>query len=371
MAKIHIAAYLSGHGFGHVSRSLEAISRILFERQDWVATIISTRAENFAKTLEPGSNNWAQVKGRIRFRHEESDVGIIQKDSLGMDLSETEKKLFQFSKTKDSFIEKESKFCAQENVNLIWSDSASLPFRVSHRNGIPSLFLGSFTWDFIYSKYESSNFADFAQDHSKEYSLCDLGLILPFSCPVTSIRNTKEIGLLGRRPTLSKEEARKQFGFEADITYFLFSFGAYGVEAKNFDWKNWNPASKRLVTSGTEMNGPSPQSLGVISIPSCHYPNLIRACDYVLTKPGYGILSEAYYAGTPVIYTDRGNFAEYEALVSELKAKFKSAYIPHESLYSFRWDEYAEKARQNLTTLDPRLERDGVQEILEKIDSLL
>ena len=38
----------------------------------------------------------------------------------------------------------------------------------------------------------------------------------------------------------------------------------------------------------------------------------------VLTKPGYGIVSDAIGAGTRMVYTERGDFPEYPVMVAEL-----------------------------------------------------
>ncbi len=370
MAKVRLLFYISGHGFGHVSRSIETITRILLQKPEWSATIVSPRAEEFSKTLDP-THNWGRIKDRVRFRKASSDVGIIQKDSLGMDLEATALEIENFRKGKSRFLEEETKEIRKEGADLILSDSGSLPFVLARNLKIPSCFLGSFTWDFIYSHYESSIFQSFSEELKEEYSLCDQGFILPLSCPVTSIHNQKQIGLIGRKPKLTKSEARRRFGLEEGVEYYLFSFGAYGIDSSKFDWKNWNPSRNRIVIGGVDWKVPSNLSLGIVHVPSCHYPDLVRACDYVLTKPGYGILSEAYYAGTPLLYTDRGNFPEYEYLVQELNSKYKSSYISQEELYSFHWETPSEKAKGASPVPDSRLERDGIEEILQYIDVIL
>ncbi|TGK19356.1 glycosyl transferase [Leptospira fluminis] len=370
MAKIRILAYVGSHGFGHISRSLEAITFLLSTRPEWSATIVSERAEEFSRTLVKNPN-WIASRERIVFRKAKTDVGIVQKDSLGMDLEATEAEIRNFRDSKSEWLEKEIRFVKAEKFDLLWSDASSLPFVLSSELGIRSVFLGNFTWDFIYSHYKKHTLDSFAEEIRREYSFCDLGLILPFSCPISCLPKTREIGLLGRKPGLSKEAARLQFGFEKDVLYYLFSFGAYGIEPGRFRWKDWNPAKERIVTSGTELKGPAPNSLGVVSVPPCHYPDLIAACDFVLTKPGYGILSESFLAGTPVLYTDRGDFPEYPYLVKALENSFKSSYIDHDHLYSFRWKEAREQAEAAVPIGDPRLQRSGTEEILQSIEELI
>ncbi|EQA46731.1 hypothetical protein LEP1GSC050_0640 [Leptospira broomii serovar Hurstbridge str. 5399] len=370
MAKVRLLVYLSSHGFGHISRSLEAISFLLANHANWSATIVSERAEDFSLTLNK-NESWLRSSDRIEFRKAKTDVGIVQRDSLGMDLSATEKEIELFRSQKEMWLETEYSHSQKGAYDLIWSDAASLPFAVSSKSKIPSIFLGNFTWDFVYSHYKRPIFSRFAEEIRNEYALCELALILPFSCPTTSLKNKREIGLLGRKPKLSKEEARRQFGFEKDVEYYLFSFGAYGIDPDRFSWQDWNPARKRIVISGTELKGPAPNSLGVVSVPPCHYPDLIKACDFVLTKPGYGILSETLLANTRVLYTDRGDFPEYPFLVEALNRNFYSSFISHEDLYNFNWEEASLKAGNKRPEIEPRLQKNGAIDIDQAIEELL
>ena len=46
------------------------------------------------------------------------------------------------------------------------------------------------------------------------------------------------------------------------------------------------------------------------------YEDLVRASDVVMTKPGYGIVSECLANGAAILYTARGRFAEYPVMVA-------------------------------------------------------
>jgi hypothetical protein len=97
------------------------------------------------------------------------------------------------------------------------------------------------------------------------------------------------------------------------------------------------------------------------------YWDLLKACDFVLTKPGYGILSESYLANTPVIYTDRGDFAEYPYLVDALEKFHFAAFLPQSDLLSFQLEKAVlEIEKQKIRKKVPTL-LDGRKEILEQI----
>ena len=56
-----------------------------------------------------------------------------------------------------------------------------------------------------------------------------------------------------------------------------------------------------------------------------------------MTKPGYGIISECIANNTPIVYTSRGRFREYDVLVREMPRYLRSAYIAQPDLRAGRW----------------------------------
>jgi UDP-N-acetylglucosamine:LPS N-acetylglucosamine transferase len=62
------------------------------------------------------------------------------------------------------------------------------------------------------------------------------------------------------------------------------------------------------------------------------YEDLVRAVDVVVTKPGYGIVADALAHQVPMLYTDRGDFPEYEFLVQALSDLANAEYIPQDEL---------------------------------------
>ena len=53
--------------------------------------------------------------------------------------------------------------------------------------------------------------------------------------------------------------------------------------------------------------------------------DLVRAADVVVTKPGYGIISEAIANDAALLYTSRGRFVEYDVLVKEMPRYLRCA----------------------------------------------
>src|SRR5205823_6087586 len=67
------------------------------------------------------------------------------------------------------------------------------------------------------------------------------------------------------------------------------------------------------------------------------YQDLVRAADVVVTKPGYGIISECIANDTAMVYTSRGQFPEYDVLVREMPRYLRVEFIRQEDLLAGRW----------------------------------
>jgi L-arabinokinase len=67
------------------------------------------------------------------------------------------------------------------------------------------------------------------------------------------------------------------------------------------------------------------------------YEDLVAAVDAVVSKPGYGIIADCAAGGTPLAYTSRGRFPEYDVLVREMPRYVRSAFVPMDALLEGRW----------------------------------
>ncbi|NCN09357.1 MAG: glycosyl transferase [Leptospira sp.] len=348
-----ILYYVSSHGYGHISRSYEIIRKLISSSAIHSVTIASQRIDFIKEKSE-----------KIYFRNIAIDVGVHQKDSLSLDVDLTLNKLEEFEKNKNALLEAEAKFAVQEDFDLIISDSASLPFVIGVEAKIPTIFIGNFTWDFIYSNFAkyNPNYSVISNIIKVEYSFATSAFLLPFTCPIDGFLEIEKVGLVGRKSLLSKKEARTKFKFKTDIKYFLFSFGAYGL--KDIVW-NWDCIPDDWVIVCSELAGF--ESEQILNIPHTYYPDLVKAVDFVVTKPGYGIISEAIFAETPIIYTDRGDFAEYPHLVKALEKSHLCSYISQTDLLRFDFKESIEKIQNTDHNKITKLSLEGEKDILDLI----
>jgi hypothetical protein len=337
-----IVFYVSGHGFGHASRDIELIGALRAHRPD-LRIVVRTTASRWLFDLTLGSP--------VEFQEVECDTGVVQRDSLRLDPVETMRRAEAFYRTFPARVAHEAHALEATEAALVLTDMPPLGCAAATAAGIPAIAVGNFTWDWIYESYAEhlAPRSALLATMRHAYSGTSLALRLPMwggfgAMPSGSI---VDLPLIARRSRLSRAESRRGLGLPDDRRLALVSFGGYGVNQLNLDRieiPGWT-----LVTSGPPgVREPAPHA-GVSRIvldetavyrSGFRYEDLVAACDVVVTKPGYGIIAECAANRTAILYTSRGDFAEYDVLVREMPRMVRSCFFPQDDLFAGRWQPY-------------------------------
>ena len=254
----------------------------------------------------------------------ETDTGVAQIDSLRLDIEETARRAALFYRHFDERVAEEARRLQQWGATAVVSDAPPLAVAAADRAGIPAVVVANFTWDWIYAFYpEFESLAPGVIDRiAGAYARAALALRLPIAGGFQSMAGlVRDIPLIARRSRRSRDETRRLLAIEATRPAVLPSFDSHGI-ALPYD---------RVERSGVTVVTADRWPAGL------HYEDLVAAVDAVVSKPGYGIVSECAANETPLLYTSRGPFAEYECMVDEMPRLVKCRFIPPEELLSGRW----------------------------------
>jgi L-arabinokinase len=308
-----LVAYVSGHGYGHATRTAEVL-RAVRERAPGLPITICTSAPAF---LFEGI-----LAAPLAVRRVECDVGLVQKDALTIDEGGTAEALRAFMAGWDGLVATEADFLRASGARLVLGDIPPLAFAAASAAGVPSIALGNFSWDWIYRHFGARQpaLADAARHAAEAYARADLLMRLPFAGDLSVFRRIEDVPLVARRPTLGKPEARRRLGLD-ERPVVLLSFG--GVGMPGLDPAAYGRMSEYLFLltgragdgSASNLRRLETRDLAALGL---DYPDLVGAADVVVSKPGYGIVTDCIGARTRLVYTDRGDFPEYPILVSEM-----------------------------------------------------
>ncbi len=109
-----------------------------------------------------------------------------------------------------------------------------------------------------------------------------------------------------------------------------------------------------------------------INIPAnfIRFPNLLNACDAAISKPGYGLVAEIIANQTPLLYTSRTDFAEYEVLVQGLKDCAIARELSREDFFAGNWREHLETLLQG-PAVWKQIALNGAEKAAEKILAIM
>ena len=315
-----IVFYISGHGFGHASRSIELLKELAARRPD---------ARLIVRTTVPLWLFRATAPAHVEVSPIETDTGVVQIDSLNVDEHETASRAARFYATFDRRADEEAAFLAAERASVVLGDIPPLAFAAAARAGVPSVAIGNFTWDWIYRGYDA--FGALAKDGAgvidvvhNAYAAATRALRLPLHGGFDAMAAvTSDIPFIARRSTRDAAETRERLRIAGDRPFVLacFSGADLGLPYQQI------ADAEHLTVLAPEREAPA----------GLTYPDLVAAADVVVSKPGYGIVSECIANGTPLLYTSRGRFVEYDVFVAGMPRVLRCRYLDQSDLLAGRW----------------------------------
>ena len=340
-----IVFYVSGHGFGHAARQIEVLNALHSMTPD-VRLIVRTSAPRWLFDLT--------LRAPIDWRPLECDSGVLQVDSLTVDVSGTLRDAKRFYDTLRARAAAEAMLLRQIRPAVVVGDIPPLAFAAAHAAGIRSVAVGNFTWDWIYEGFDetATHAPGLVSTIREAYSHPELALRLPLHGGFVPCRTVLDVPFIARRSRRQAADVRKHFGLPPS-PLVLVSFGGYGLRGLDLAALGTltgytvvltaNPAATRRGTDIGSAELPAlPRTVQLVDEQRLYaegfrYEDLVAAVDVVATKPGYSIIAECAANDAAILYTSRGRFIEYDTLVREMPRYVRSEFISNEDLMNGRW----------------------------------
>lgn len=267
-----ILYYVTDNGLGHLTRTIS----IIREFDNDIEFIIRHSNENFIKKSLPTST---VITGK-------TDQGaILHDDQVSINWKKTKQIMndwyFDFEKKTIN----ETKIIENLRPDLIISDISPIPFLPAKELNIPTLAISNFTWiDFM--KDLPSLPSDFLIN---SYESATLAIQLPLSTQMDIFHNKRKTDMVSKFPTENRDKIRKKLGLtNSDFMLFINLPNFYKLSLSTK--KNLKVFSTGATTNVLETEYIKPWIEG---------QNLNLAADLVLSKCGYGMISECLTSGTP------------------------------------------------------------------------
>ena len=226
------------------------------------------------------------------------------------------------------------------------ADTPPLACLAATRAGVPAIVAGNFTWDWIYAGYPDHlhRAPTLLATLESAYAAADGAWRFPMWGGFDTVDPIVDVPFVARHARHAASDVRRTLGLPLDRPLALLSFGGYGLAS--LAPRSLDLGDCVLVTIGSHRHDPrlAARPASVYSVDESQvydagyrYEDVVAAVDIVLSKPGYGIISECIANDTALVYTSRGNFAEYHHLVDEMPRWLRCEFIGHDDLFAGRW----------------------------------
>ncbi|HVR69279.1 MAG TPA: hypothetical protein VMT87_00425 [Vicinamibacteria bacterium] len=324
-----IAAYVTGHGFGHATRTAEVLREVRRLAPGTPLQVVTLAPERlFRDALGEG----------VSVRADACDVGLAQKDALTIDEAATLTKWRAFAAAWPARVAEEARWLRAVGARVVLADVPPLAFAAAREAGVPAIALANFSWDRVYAHLavRHPGLGEAAEQAAAAYRGATLLLELPFAGDMPAFPRRERIPLVARRPRVAREAARRRLGL-GDRPAVLVSFGGLGLPGFRAQALAGLPEFDFLVSEPVRDAPahvrPLAGDLGALGL---GYEDVVGAVDVVVTKPGYGIVSDAIGARTRLVYTERGDFPEYPVLVREMGEYLPAVHVSNRDLSAGR-----------------------------------
>lgn len=350
-----IAYYVSGHGYGHAARTCDILSAFCDLHSDIPVQVVSTVPADFFRSRLPSA--------LITYREKAFDVGMVQLDSVRVDVDATYHSVSNLYDLENQLVDHEATLLRADQARLVVSDVAAMPLQAAASAHVPCLAIGNFAWDWIYAPFADVDprWTRIIHRLQHGYRYANLLLRLPFAEPMSIFQHQLDVPLLAQPSTADRDRVAQLSGADPSKTWVLLSFATLDLS---------NTALDRLTDSEQfELFCVHPLSwehstIHAMDPEDISFGTLLATVDVVLTKPGFGILSECIANETPMIYVDRENFAEYPILQTAVETYLRHVHIPAADLYAGNVHRYVESVLSQPAPKD-RLPRGGDKKIAE------
>lgn len=320
---------ITSHGFGHTVRAATVVAAAQKLNPDLLPIFVCTTPRWLIESY---------VTGEFIHRPRAYDVGVVQADSLQMDLPATRDRLEAIRDRQQAIIISEADYIRTNRARLVLADIPPLAAPIARAAGVPCWMMSNFGWDFIYRAWGEA-YSDLADWIGGCYQQCDLLFRLPMFEPMSAFANIRDVGITSGQPRFPVAELRDRLGLSVPPEKtVLLSFGGLGLQKIPYEnlarFPDWQFIS---------FDGAAPDNLAnLCKLDDARHQyrplDLLPLCGRVISKPGYSTFAEALNVGTAIVSLTRQGFAEAPLLMAGIQDYASHQIVAQEAFFSGGWD---------------------------------
>lgn len=320
-----ICFFLSDHGFGHIARNIPIIVSVVKNYDTFVYIVCGERHIEFAKQNLERMLTAEQYK-RIEFRADHTDVGLICKDgTLDVDTDALTKATTEFLSALSEKAEREAKWLKENKIDAVLCDMPIWSIEACELANVSLLYVGNFTWTELYRELLSENIWN---AYAEYYGKIKHAMLY-------ALHNTEMLEFLINSKISETSVTARPFGKKA-VTEIRAKhtrpivFVALGMSAQFKEPVDvTNVPYDFYTTEGVPLVG---NNVEVVPYTTINTQDFVAAADYVITKAGWGTVSECLLAKKTMALFSRDGVLEDRTTIRLLEEKHLAVSVKPDEL---------------------------------------
>lgn len=303
----HLVVDITGHGYGHLSQTAPVIRQLLTV----IPTIKITVRSSLDQTLVLSFIGNKELN-RIHFSPPGPDFGMQMHDALTVDSNKSLQHYQFLHQNWPEKVNQEATNLVSLEPDLVLSNISYLTLAASAQLNIPCVALCSLDWASIFNAYCSDmpGSSEILATMQESYQLAEAFLQPRPHLPMTYLENAKPIAPISGPTTDKTKKLRQQLKITTNQKLVLVNMGGMPLDIST----DMLPLMNNVIWLIKKPDNASRPDIVDIDELAFEFSELLASVDLIVSKTGYGMVVQAAYAQTPILYIERGNWPEEDHL---------------------------------------------------------
>jgi len=319
---IHLLVALTPHGYGHAAMTAPVINAL---RRNLPGLRLTLQTATPRDWLE------SRYDGPFDLIADTPDFGLKMTSAMAVQAEESADAYRALHSDFDGVVAAEAARMTRLGINLVLANIPYVSLAAARLAGIPAVALSCLNWADMYDTYcgDRPEAPAILSQMRLAYEQAAFFLCPAPSIPMPHLSNIRPIGPIARLGADCRGELRQQLGLAEDAKVGLIAFGGMSSGLSFADWPGV-PGWTWVVTGD---GGGHPDLIDRAAV-DMSFTSILRSCDVVVSKPGYGTFAEVAVNGVPLLYLPRPGWPETPHLAGWLAEHGRCQAIEVADLFS-------------------------------------
>ncbi len=318
----HLLAVVSAHGFGHFAQTALVLNALHELNPGLRITLRSRLPRELIRT---------RLRMPVDIVEDSADFGMLMDSALDVRLEDSFEAYRHLHRDWARQVAGEVEKLRNIGPDRVLANIPYLTLAAAAEAGIPAFAFCSLNWADIFWDYFSGRSGAQAihEQMLTAYDSAETFFCPEPSMPMPLLHNCLRVGSVAALGQERRMHLERRFGLTGKRLVLVVPGGIH----TDIDMERWPCHPDLCWVPAWPVDSRRDDILPAVAT-GLEFTDLLTSCDLVLTKPGYGIVTEAVCNGKPVLFVRRGDWAEEPFLVDWLLRHGRAVEVSRQQFFN-------------------------------------